>query len=125
MSVNGSNIRGMDERVKTAADKFVRAVNPNWFGKRNLRIARVPFCRENGDDFPGGVQQVRSCAVPRAIPGSRQFSGHVIVASIGRGTHNYGETFGSLKDRPRTRKCQLKIKCLLLTLTKRRFRIPH
>jgi hypothetical protein len=119
MSVNGSNIRRVDERVKTAADKFVRAVTQTGL-ESGICELQGTVCPENGDDFPGGVQQVRKLCGPESDSGVRDNSlGHVIVASLAGGHAQLPAGLSEAsKDRPRTRKCQLKIKCLPLTLTK-------
>jgi len=77
----------MDERVKTAADKFVRAVTQTGLGKWNLRIAGWPSAERTAM-----ISLVESSKYVVMMAGERfrgpdNSLGAVIVASLPAGTH--------------------------------------
>src|SRR4029077_14086331 len=115
MRANGANVGRMHQRVKAAADKFIGTITQDGLecGIRELYCA---VCGENGDDFPGGVQQRRKLCSPERETGVRNNSlCHLIVASLaGWSTELPARLAEASKDRPRTRNRYLKVKRLYL-----------
>src|SRR5580700_8004149 len=127
MSANGADVCGVHQRVKAAADEFLGTVTQTGL-ESGVRELQGAVRSENGDDFPGGVQQRRKLGGPESETGVRDNSlGHLIVASIaGADRKPPAGLAEASKDRPRTRKRLLKMNrlCLLYRIPGDSYRSP-
>ena len=115
MIANSTNIGGVHQRVKLAADKLVGTVTQTGL-ESGIREVHGAVCAEDGDDFPDGVQQRRKLCGPESDSGVRDNSlSHLIVASLaGVDTKPPAGLAEASKGLARTRKRQLKVNRLLL-----------
>ena len=82
MSANWSDVGGVHQSVEAAADKLIGTVSQTGL-ESGIREVKGAVRGQNGDDFPGGVQQRRKLGGPESETGVRENSlGHLIVASF-------------------------------------------
>ena len=105
MRANGADVSGVNQCVKSAPDKFIRAVAQTRL-ESGIRKLQGAVRGENGDDFPGRVQQRRKLGGPESETGVRENSlGHLIVASFAGWSRELPARFAEAsKDRPTNRK---------------------